>query len=176
MPKKIICVYDARWPDLFAMEARVLQRALGDAILALHHIGSTAVPGLIAKPVIDIAGEARSLEEIDGLASAMTSCGYEARGAYGIDGRRYFSKAATDPGGVGFHVHVFAEGSAHIDRHILFRNYLAASPETAGAYAKLKQSLSDEEGAVVPDYTERKAPFIERVLRLASADAENRSG
>jgi GrpB-like predicted nucleotidyltransferase (UPF0157 family)/GNAT superfamily N-acetyltransferase len=134
-------------------------------LLSLHHVGSTAIPRLLAKPIIDIVVEARCLEDIDKNTNAMTSCGYEARGAYGIEGRRYFKKVSAD--GVGFHLHVFARGSPHIGRHIRFRDYLIAAPETAQEYAALKLSLCDASGGLVPDYAERKAPFIERIDRLA---------
>lgn len=166
MPK-IVRPYDARWPSLFELEACTLRRVLGEALLALHHVGSTAIPGLVAKPTIDILAEARCLDDIDNNTNAMTSRGYEARGAYGIEGRRYFSKAAGDPSGVGFHVHVFVRGSPYVDRHIRFRDYLIAMPEAANEYATLKLSLCDANGVLVSDYTERKAPFIERILGLA---------
>lgn len=162
MPK-VIRPYDANWPLLFEAEAQVLQRILGQALLALHHIGSTAVPGMVAKPVIDILAEARSLNHIDRETRAMEAGGYEARGAYGIEGRRYFNKPPAGPGAVGFHVHAFAAGSPHLGRHIRFRDHLIASPEAAHEYAAVKLSLCDANGVLVSDYAERKAPFIERI-------------
>jgi GrpB-like predicted nucleotidyltransferase (UPF0157 family) len=169
--RKTILPYDARWPSLFAAEARTLQASLGETVLALHHVGSTAIPGLVAKPVVDILVEARCLEEVDWKTVAMESCGYEARGAYGIEGRRYFSKARADPDGVGFHVHAFARGSSQIGRHLRFRDYLIAVPEVAKEYAALKLSLCDPSGVLVSDYAERKAPFMERIDRRAKANS-----
>lgn len=167
--RKIIRTYDARWPGLFEAEAGTLRRILGETLLALHHVGSTAIPGLVAKPIIDILAEARCLEEIDRKTVAMESCGYEARGAYGIEGRRYFSKARTDSDGVGFHVHAFARGSSQIGRHLRFRDYLIAVPDAAKEYAALKLSLRDPSGGLVSDYAERKAPLIELIDRRAEA-------
>lgn len=165
--RKVICPYDSNWPVLFQDEACVLRRALGETLLALHHIGSTAVPGLLAKPVIDILGEARCLDEVDDKAQSLRSRGYEARGEYGIEGRRYFSKARIHRDGVGYHVHIFARGSAHIGRHLQFRDYLIAEPAAANAYAELKLSLSDSDGCLVSDYAARKAPLVERIERHA---------
>lgn len=153
-----------------------MQLSLRETLLALHHVGSTAIPGLVAKPIIDILAEAQRLEDVDKRTYAMKSCGYEARGAYGIEGRRYFSKAPADPDGVGFHVHVFARGSSHIDRHIRFRDYLIAVPEAAREYARLKLSLCDANGVLVSDYAERKAPFIEWVDRRAMAGSVGQTG
>jgi GrpB-like predicted nucleotidyltransferase (UPF0157 family) len=167
--RKIILPYDACWPSLFEAEARALQGIFGETVLALHHVGSTAIPGLVAKPIIDILAEVRCLEEVDQKTVAMESCGYEARGAHGIEGRRYFNKARADPDGVGFHIHAFARGSSQIRRHLRFRDYLIAVPDAAKEYATLKLSLCDPSGVLVPDYAERKAPFIELIDRRANA-------
>jgi GrpB-like predicted nucleotidyltransferase (UPF0157 family) len=166
---KIIRAYDTLWPSLFEAEARTLQGILGETLLALHHVGSTAIPGMVAKPIIDILAEARCLEEVDQTTLAMESCGYEARGAYGIEGRRYFRKERADPDGVGFHLHAFARGSSQIGRHLRFRDYLIAVPDTAKEYAALKLSLSEPNGILVSDYAERKAKFIETIDRRAKA-------
>src|SRR5688572_22942876 len=114
---KVIRPHDPRWKDLFAAEAELLRTCLGATALDIQHIGSTAIPGIVAKPVIDVLVEARSLEDIDAHAMAMEEIGYEARGEYGIPGRRYFKKVAG-ASGVGSHVHAFAPGSEHIARHI----------------------------------------------------------
>lgn len=166
---KVIRPYDASWPSLFQQEAQTLHDVWGADVYAIHHIGSTAIPGMIAKPVIDILAEVRSLEGIDAKDPAMQALGYEARGAYGIEGRRYFSKTAA-ASGVGFHVHAYERGSAHIERHLRFRDYLITQPQLAAEYAALKLSLSDLSGFLVADYTERKAPFVQRVEAMALAD------
>jgi GrpB-like predicted nucleotidyltransferase (UPF0157 family) len=168
---KVIRPYDANWPSAFEREARTLRDAWEADLCALHHIGSTAIAGMIAKPVIDILAEVRSLEAIDAKDLAMQALGYQARGAYGIEGRRYFSKKRTDPDGLGFHVHAFARGSSEIGRHLRFRDYLIAVPDAAKEYAALKLSLCDPEGVLVSDYAERKAPFIELIDRKAKASS-----
>lgn len=164
---KMIVAHDPAWADAFAAEANTLRPHLGEAALALHHIGSTAIAGIMAKPIIDILIEARSLEDIDTRTRAIEAIGYEARGEYGIAGRRYFKKARTLASRVGFHVHVYATGSDHIARHLRFRDYLLLKPDVAQDYAALKRSLSDPSGVLVADYADRKAGFVRRVEQQA---------
>jgi len=163
---KVIRPHDPHWKDFFAEEAQALRICLGTAALEIQHIGSTAIPGIVAKPIIDILVEARSLEEIDAHAPALRVNGYTARGEYGIPGRRYFNKAAG-ASGVGFHVHVFARGSEHIGRHVRFRDFLLLKPDIAQDYSALKQSLASSAGVLIADYAARKAEFVSRVERLA---------
>jgi GrpB-like predicted nucleotidyltransferase (UPF0157 family) len=163
---KFVRPHDPNWRRCFEHEAALLRAALGDCLVAMHHIGSTAVPGILAKPTIDILVETTGLSAIDDRSSAMETLGYDVRGAYGIEGRRYFSKK-TAP--VGFHVHVFERGSPHLTRHLAFRDYLIAKPELARAYSDLKRSLSDEEGRLVPDYVARKHAFVVEVEAAAIA-------
>lgn len=124
---------------------------------------------MVAKPIVDMLGEVRRLDDIENYAAILSRHGYDARGPHGIEGRRYFSKAAKAHGDVGFHLHVFAIGSPQIDQHIRFRNYLIASPAAASEYAALKLSLCDPAGVLAADYADRKAPFIERIIGLATS-------
>lgn len=163
----MIVSHDPRWNDAFAVESLALRTQLGNAALALHHIGSTAIPGIMAKPIIDILIEARSLEAVDARAEAVKAIGYEARGEYGIAGRRYFKKAPLAPAGMGFHVHAYASRSEHIVRHLQFRDYLLLKPGVAQDYSALKRSLSDANGVLVADYADRKAGFVRRIEQLA---------
>jgi GrpB-like predicted nucleotidyltransferase (UPF0157 family) len=156
---------DPRWKDAFAAEAQMLKAVLGVAALEIHHVGSTAIPGLWAKPIIDIVVAARALEDVDACNAAMEDAGYEARGEHGIEGRRYFKKVGT--AGEGVHVHVFARGSEHIAGHLQFRDLLVLRPELAQDYSALKQSLAGPDGALVDDYAARKAAFVRRIQALA---------
>lgn len=124
---------------------------------------------MVAKPVIDMLGEAHCLDEVDNNSALLSKHGYQARGPHGIEGRRYFSKAASEDAGVGFHLHVFAIGSPQIDQHIRFRNYLIASPAAASEYASLKLSLCDPDAGLAADYADQKAPFVERILGLTTS-------
>ena len=163
--------HDPGWADRFAVEARVLEEAVRPCAMGLHHIGSTAVPGILAKPIIDILGVAPSLQDVDAATDAIVGAGYEAMGAFGIEGRRYFRK--TDGAGVRtHHLHVFGEGSPHIARHLAFRDYLRAHPEIAAAYSQVKADLMRDPGLTPEGYMDGKAPFILRVERDAVAWAE----
>lgn len=143
----------------------MLKTVLGAAALEIHHVGSTAIPGLWAKPIIDIVVAARALEDVDACNAAMEHAGYEARGEHGIEGRRYFKKVGA--AGEGVHVHMFARGSEHIAGHLQFRDFLLLRPDLAENYSALKQSLAGPDGVLVDDYAARKAAFVCRVQTLA---------
>ena len=118
----VVCAYDESWPQEFAQEAQRLREVLGENCLEIHHIGSTAVPGLAAKPIIDFMLVVRELEEVDRRASALEELGYEYLGEFGIPGRRYLRKG-------GFrhthHLHIFSTfNKAAIERHLAVRDYL----------------------------------------------------
>lgn len=163
---KVVRPYDPAWARAFERESGALRECLGATLVAVHHIGSTAIPGLAAKPIIDILGEVTALDGLDARNAALEQLGYQVRGAYGIEGRRYFSKPASK-GALGVHAHLFQRGSAHIVRHLCFRDYLRIKPELAREYGALKFALADAEGVLVADYVERKAAFVQRVERLA---------
>lgn len=114
-------------------------------VCALHHIGSTAIPNLQAKPIIDFLLEAQSLRAVDDCAERLAKSGYEARGEYGISGRRYFNKKPTDEA-VAFHLHAYLADSFQIRRYLAFRDYLIVKPEVAAQYAALRTGLSFEDG------------------------------
>lgn len=166
---KTIVPHDLRWKQAYDAEARSLRDALGNVCIAVHHMGSTAVPGIMAKPVIDILVEARDLEGVEARTPALERLGYEARGAYGIEGRRYFVRRTAEAGITGVHVHVYASGSPELERHLLFRDTILQDPAIARAYEALKQSLVGQDGALVADYTARKAGFIDDVVAAARA-------
>ena len=166
MPAKpvILHPYDTEWPSRFEAEAIAVREGLGGVLTALHHIGSTSVPGLRAKPVIDMLGEVEDLGSMDALQHGMEAAGYEWWGEYGIAGRRLCVK--PDPGSLlaRVHLHVFATDSPEIRRHLAFRDALRRSSELAAAYESLKIELA----ARFPDdrdrYTDGKASFIESVI------------
>ena len=155
------------WPDAFARESSAILDVLSDLGIELYHIGSTAIPGIVAKPVIDMLGVVRSVEELDAHAHRLTALGYEALGEFGIVGRRYFRKNAPD--GVRTHqLHAFAVGSPEIKRHLDFRDYLRAFPTDAAAYETLKQQLAACSGGDMRAYSEGKTDFIRGIERRAA--------
>lgn len=166
--------YDPSWPHVFAAEMERLAHAAAGALGRLHHIGSTAVPGLCAKNIIDMMGEAAALEAVDAITPALIALGYDARGEFGIAGRRYFSKppAGNAPG---FHLHVFETGSPHFMRHLAFRDHLRTDRAAREEYAALKRSLSESDGALHHDYQARKDVFVERMEAAAMKRSAGRS-
>lgn len=159
--------HNPRWRSAFETEASALRARFGAALIAIHHIGSTAIPGIAAKPIIDILVEATSLAAIEAQNAAMEAAGYEPRGAFGIEGRRYFKRLGAPPEVPGFHVHAFEAGSPHIARHLRFRDYLLAKPEVSQAYSALKLSLCQANGTLPADYAARKANMVSQIERDA---------
>lgn len=133
--------YDPEWPRAFEGVKDELAQILGGDGAEIHHIGSTSVPGLAAKPVIDVLVAVPEISVVDRVSSAMEARGYDARGEYGIEGRRYFSRPSG--AGVKTHVHIFALGHAAIERHLALRDYLRAHPVDATSYGNLKKALAD---------------------------------
>lgn len=157
-----IVPYDNQWPLLFESEAIVIKQALGNNCVAIHHIGSTAVPGLSAKPVIDILPVVRDIQEVDKRTKAMESLGYETKGENGIAFRRYFQKG----GELRTHnVHMYEEGDPEIDRYLRFRDWLRTHPEDAQKYAELKTKLAAEFSHDIIQYCNGKDAFVADIDR-----------
>lgn len=136
-----IVPYDSSWPSIFRAEAARIKEALGNNCLDIHHIGSTSVPGLSAKPIIDMIPVVRDVTKVDIYNSAMEHLGYQAMGEYGIPLRRFFQKGSELKT---HNVHVFEQNNPEIDRHIKFRDWMRTHPEDMQAYADLKKSLATQ--------------------------------
>jgi len=153
-----IAPYDPAWPDAFERERAAILGALGDLVFAIEHVGSTAVPGLGAKPIIDIMIGLRDLAGHARCVAPLQSLGYEHKGEFGIPGRHYFRKLV---GGTRTHqLHMVEHCSSFWVRHLLFRDYLRRSPDEAAAYERLKRGLAGRFGGDVEGYTEAKTEFI----------------
>jgi GrpB-like predicted nucleotidyltransferase (UPF0157 family) len=159
--------YRVEWPALFSEEAERLRAVFGPELIALHHIGSTSVPGLPAKPIIDMLPEVRDIRAVDGLNEALAGLGYLARGEYGIPGRRYFTKGG--PTHRTHHMHCFEHDDPGFARHLAFRDYLIAHPEEAEAYGRLKLALAQQFPTDIVAYMDGKDAFIKEVERKALA-------
>lgn len=154
--------HDLHWKMAFEDEAKSIERALATTPIKLHHIGSTAIPGILAKPIIDLLGTVSHLSEVDEETHAFENLRYEVMGAYGIEGRRYFRK--FDSNGVRtHHLHVFEEGSKQAERHLAFRDFLIAHPKIAKEYSDLKKSLTNGNTVSWETYMDGKDPFVSRV-------------
>lgn len=154
----VVVPYDPVWSELFESEAAALTEIFGETVLRWHHIGSTSVPGLAAKPVIDILGELHAPEEADTFDAAMRAAGYEPKGENGIPGRRFYSR--TRNGERSHHVHLFRADSADVTRHLQFRDYLRAHPEKAETYGRLKLELAKRFPFDIEAYIAGKSPLV----------------
>ncbi len=135
----------------------------------IFNMGSTAIPGMKAKPIIDLLVEVASIEmvDVDACQANMAALGYESHGECGIPGRRYFSRGNGEQHT--HHVHVFERGHDDIQRVLCFRDYLIAHPEDAQRYSQLKERLSTEFRFDPPGYTDSKSAFIQEINRKAQA-------
>ena len=156
--------YTSAWITRYQEEAARLRQVFGEELVEIHHIGSTSVPGLRAKPVIDIMPVVREITRVDGLDDAMRALGYEALGEFGIPGRRYFRKGGFDRT---HNVHVFQHGSEHIERHLAVPAYLRAHPDVAAEYGRLKAELARQFPEDIYGYMDGKDAFVKEVERAA---------
>ncbi len=171
----IISDHDPAWPDLFARERPVLEAALGACLEVIEHIGSTSVPGLAAKPVIDVLVGVDDIAGVDTRADAMREAGYEVLGENGLPGRRYFRKRNA-AGERLFHVHVYASDSEACHRHLVFRDYLRAQPGRAAEYGAFKRKLAAQNLPDRASYVSGKADLVARIEAEALDWAQARDG
>ena len=155
--------YNRNWERLFEDEKSRLQEVIGAYVLDIQHVGSTSIPGMIAKPIIDIAIAVQSFEDATVCIKPIEQLGYEYRGEFGIPRRHYFTKG--DPRT--HHIHMNEISSRDWLNQITFRNYLIQHPGVAKEYAELKVKLAQSYPTNLQLYTESKAPFINHVLQLA---------
>lgn len=160
-----IVPYHPDWVQMFNKASTQIHQALGANCLAVHHIGSTSVPGLAAKPIIDIMPVVKDIIEVDQRIEEMESLGYQAMGEYGIPFRRYFKKGQQVRT---HHVHVFEEGNPEIQRHLNFRNWMQIHAEDKQAYSHLKQKLAQQYPHDMMAYCLGKEPFILAIDAKAS--------
>ncbi len=160
----VVVDYDQAWPAAFEELAGPVRRALADIAAAVEHIGSTAVPGLAAKPIVDIDVVVRSVADVPLAIERLRGLGYVYQGDKGIAGREAF---LWPPRAVPHHLYVVVAGSRpHVD-HVAFRDYLRAHPAQAAEYASLKRTLADRHGQDRLRYTEAKSDFVVATLRTA---------
>jgi len=157
--------YSPDWPALYSEAARLLTDTLKDLLIELHHIGSTAVPGLAAKPVIDILAIVTSLDALDDCHEGMCELGYEPKGELGIAGRRFFSKGSDESRT--HHIHAFEKEHPAVARHLGFRDYLRLHPEEARRYAEVKVQLARQHPNDIETYIDGKTPLIQEFLAKA---------
>ena len=155
------------WKQAFVCESQVITQTLGhDLIVAIHHIGSTAIPRIYAKPIIDFLIEVTNIDRVEEKNSVMEARGYEALGEFGLVGRRYFRKE-NPPGIRIYNVHIYQINSTEIERHLAFRDYMIAYPQAAQQYSDLKLRLAKEYPEDIEGYMDGKDRFVKEMEQKA---------
>jgi GrpB-like predicted nucleotidyltransferase (UPF0157 family) len=158
--------YNSDWPIMYDLEVARLREILGNQLVSSFHIGSTAIPGMSAKPIIDILLEVKSITELNDFNDAMIELGYNPKGEYGIPGRRYFSK--NDSSNIRtHHIHAFQSGNIGLERHLAFRDYMIAHPEDAEEYARLKIELAEAFQWDIDGYCDGKDSYVGEMEKKA---------
>lgn len=167
----VVVDYDPRWPGLFEAERERLLSLLGDRLVEVQHIGSTAIPGLAAKPVIDIAVGFEQLQDGESCLSILENAGYsyEAELNTALPDRRFLWR--VNPTGQRYHLHLASLCSRLWTNPIAFRDYVLRHPEAASEYGRLKEALAENCGSDISAYIDGKASFVEQILELAKVEA-----
>jgi GrpB-like predicted nucleotidyltransferase (UPF0157 family) len=165
--------YDANWKTLFDQEAQKIKDILGEELINIYHIGSTSVPGLKAKPIIDMMPVVRDIARVERDYLRFEAMGYECLGEFGITGRRYFRKGGSNRT---HHVHIFEFGNPNVQRHLAFRDYLRTHPEDAMSYGALKNDLARRFPDDINAYMDGKDPLIKSIEQKALSWFEQQNG
>jgi GrpB-like predicted nucleotidyltransferase (UPF0157 family) len=173
----VVSAYDPNWPAMFTQERAAIQDALGRSACAVEHIGSTAVPGLPSKPIIDLLVGVSNLDETQRrYVEPITALGYIYMPEYQswLPDELFFRKGP--PGPWTHHVHVMALSHPRWERLVLFRDYLRAHPEAARAYADIKRGLASASNDDIAAYRNGKSAFVEATTARALAWGRSKAG
>lgn len=160
-----IVAYDATWPRLFSSEAAKIQGALGDVAIDLHHVGSTAVPGLRSKPIVDILVTVGDIAALSTYRIPLERIGYAFTHDVEYPDFHFFGRPRQRPRR--YHVHVCEAGSVHERRHLAVRDYLAAHPEEARQYGSIKAEAAASFPGDRIAYMDAKGPWVNDLERRA---------
>ena len=163
-----IAVYDPAWPSRFEREAERIRQALGDQLVRIDHVGSTSVPGLAAKPIVDIQASVRSMIPRTAYVEPLRALGYRWALDPWSDEHEYFSR--DDDGERSYQIHVCRAGSDWERRHLAFRDWLRQHPEDAAAYERLKRELAARHPRDIFTYVDAKTGFIRAIEARALDD------
>jgi GrpB-like predicted nucleotidyltransferase (UPF0157 family) len=161
----IVVPYDPAWHDLFVVTAQPMREVLGNVAIRIDHIGSTAIHGIAAKPVIDILISVASLEPFDTIQKPLASLGYVWQADNPDMTKRFFREP---PGTRRTHIHVQKHGSWGQQFVLLFRDYLRSNEDERNRYEAVKQELADKFRDDRPKYIEGKSPIIWEIMVRAS--------
>lgn len=164
----VLVEYDPNWPAMFAQEAVHVRTALGDRVLVLEHMGSTAVPGLIAKPCIDmVLGVPDSADE-DAYRPQLDAAGFVLR----IRQPDWNEHRVFKSERININLHVWSADSPEITRHLEFRDWLRSHPEDRDAYAVAKGNLAAQGFKTMPEYAEAKNEIVDQITQKMAADTK----
>ena len=168
-----VVAYDADWPRQYAEERDRIAAALGEAALAIEHVGGTAVPGLPAKPVIDLMIGVGDIERAGPAVAGLINLGYEYIPEFEsqLPDRRYFRRGAPES----HHVHMVPVSGDYFAEHLLFRDWLRTHPQAAEEYGQLKRGLAGRFPHDRDAYRAGKVPFITTVVAAARREAGGKS-
>jgi len=161
--------YQSGWPEAFRQHANTIERALGERALRVEHIGSTAVPGLAAKPIVDILLVVHDSADEDAYLPALEAAGYVLR----VREPEFHEHRMFRTPGRDVHLHVYSAGSPEIERYLIFRDRLRQHPSDRDAYERAKRQLIDRPWAQMDDYANAKTEVIERIIRSARSAADS---
>lgn len=158
--------YDPSWPDLFEREANRIRSVLGGAALQIEHVGSTSVPGLCAKPIIDILLVVKNSDDEPSYVPALEAAGYRLR----IREPEWFEHRMFKGPDTDINLHVFSLGAPEIDRILRFRDWLRSNESDRDKYAQVKRSLAKKKWRHVQHYADAKTSIVQEIMERANAD------
>lgn len=163
----LIVEYDPRWPELFARESDRIRAALGQHVLRIEHVGSTSVPGLVAKPVVDVLLVVADSRDEGSYLPPLEVAGYllRIRETNWHEHRMFKGRNAET------NLHVFSSGCPEIDRMLIFRDWLRGNAPDRDLYARTKLALAQKEWNSVQDYADAKSAVVEQIISRAKSFA-----
>ena len=155
--------YTDEWSNYFESEKGRIIKVIGDKVLVVDHIGSTAIPGMLAKPIIDVLIGMETVDYVSSCIKSLEGIGYTYKGEYGLPGRHFFLRG--DP--IKYHLHIMKRDSDLWRNNIIFRDFLRNNQDAAQRYSEIKRELAERFKYDRDSYTSSKAPFIESILEIA---------
>ena len=160
-----IVEYDPGWPAMYELEAARIRSTLGERVVRLEHAGSTSVPGLPAKPIIDIVLEVPDSSDEDAYVPAMEAAGYRLRGRE----PEWFEHRLFRRPDRHIHLHTFSAGCAEFDRMVLFRDWLRANAADRDLYVRTKRELASRPWTYMQQYADAKTEIVKEIMARAEA-------
>lgn len=155
--------FSDKWAQMFQDEVHNLTAIFGELIIKSEHFGSTSVPGMKAKPVIDMICIVHEISTVDAFNEKMSALGYDVAGDWGIPGRRLFRKGGENRT---HHIHFYSVDNPQIERHLIFRDYLRSHPEEVARYSLFKEELA-RNFENTSEYSPAKKAFVTEMEQLA---------